>query len=161
MFDHLGIRASDREASERFYETVLRTLGIEKDSSDEDLAFVVGVGRAACARVLPLYRKLAERGQVELCCSPYYPPILPLLCDIETGRRSRRALGYHDQPMPDAVSGTLIEAAERIWTASQEHMRRAFDERERARDEALRVALAERDEALAAYQQSSQEYPGS
>jgi catechol 2,3-dioxygenase-like lactoylglutathione lyase family enzyme len=33
VFDHLTIRASDREASERFYETVLRTLGIEKDYS--------------------------------------------------------------------------------------------------------------------------------
>jgi catechol 2,3-dioxygenase-like lactoylglutathione lyase family enzyme len=30
MFDHVTIRASDREASQRFYETVLRTLGIEQ-----------------------------------------------------------------------------------------------------------------------------------
>jgi catechol 2,3-dioxygenase-like lactoylglutathione lyase family enzyme len=29
VFDHVTIRASDREASERFYRTVLRTLGIE------------------------------------------------------------------------------------------------------------------------------------
>jgi catechol 2,3-dioxygenase-like lactoylglutathione lyase family enzyme len=35
VFDHVTIRASDREASERFYETVLRTLGIEKTQSDE------------------------------------------------------------------------------------------------------------------------------
>jgi catechol 2,3-dioxygenase-like lactoylglutathione lyase family enzyme len=37
MFDHVGIRASDREASERFYETVLRTLRVEKTYSDEYL----------------------------------------------------------------------------------------------------------------------------
>ena len=30
MFDHVTIRVSDRQASERFYDTVLRTLGIEK-----------------------------------------------------------------------------------------------------------------------------------
>jgi catechol 2,3-dioxygenase-like lactoylglutathione lyase family enzyme len=30
VFDHVTIRASDRTASERFYETLLRTLGIEK-----------------------------------------------------------------------------------------------------------------------------------
>ena len=29
MFDHVTVRAGDREASERFYETVLRTLAIE------------------------------------------------------------------------------------------------------------------------------------
>src|SRR5207302_294624 len=36
MFDHVTITASDREASERFYETVLRTLGVEQTHSDED-----------------------------------------------------------------------------------------------------------------------------
>jgi catechol 2,3-dioxygenase-like lactoylglutathione lyase family enzyme len=35
VFDHVTIRASDREASERFYETVLATLGIEKTHADE------------------------------------------------------------------------------------------------------------------------------
>ena len=38
MFDHVTITASDREASERFYETVLRTLGVEQTHSDEDYA---------------------------------------------------------------------------------------------------------------------------
>ena len=35
MFDHVTIRASHRRASERFYETVLRTLGIEKSYGGE------------------------------------------------------------------------------------------------------------------------------
>lgn len=30
MFDHVTIRASDRDASERFYDTVLQTLGVEQ-----------------------------------------------------------------------------------------------------------------------------------
>jgi catechol 2,3-dioxygenase-like lactoylglutathione lyase family enzyme len=38
VFDHVTIRVSDREASERFYETVLRTLGIERTYSGDDLA---------------------------------------------------------------------------------------------------------------------------
>jgi catechol 2,3-dioxygenase-like lactoylglutathione lyase family enzyme len=38
VFDHVTIRASDRQASERFYETVLRTLGVEKTHSDEHYA---------------------------------------------------------------------------------------------------------------------------
>jgi catechol 2,3-dioxygenase-like lactoylglutathione lyase family enzyme len=36
VFDHVTIRASDRDASERFYETVLRTLGIEQTDRDEE-----------------------------------------------------------------------------------------------------------------------------
>jgi catechol 2,3-dioxygenase-like lactoylglutathione lyase family enzyme len=38
VFDHVTLRVADREASERFYDTVLRTLGIEKAHSDEVLA---------------------------------------------------------------------------------------------------------------------------
>jgi catechol 2,3-dioxygenase-like lactoylglutathione lyase family enzyme len=38
VFDHVTIRVADREASERFYDTVLVTLGIEKEHSDELLA---------------------------------------------------------------------------------------------------------------------------
>jgi catechol 2,3-dioxygenase-like lactoylglutathione lyase family enzyme len=38
VFDHVTIRVSDRPASERFYETVLRTLGIEKTHSGEHYA---------------------------------------------------------------------------------------------------------------------------
>jgi catechol 2,3-dioxygenase-like lactoylglutathione lyase family enzyme len=36
LFDHVTIRASDREASERFYETVLPVLGIEQTHSGEE-----------------------------------------------------------------------------------------------------------------------------
>ena len=32
VFDHVTIRVSDREASERFYETVLGAIGIERTS---------------------------------------------------------------------------------------------------------------------------------
>jgi catechol 2,3-dioxygenase-like lactoylglutathione lyase family enzyme len=38
MFDHVAIRVSDREASERFYDTVLPALGIAKGRSTESLA---------------------------------------------------------------------------------------------------------------------------
>jgi alpha-amylase/alpha-mannosidase (GH57 family) len=34
------------------------------------------------AEVLPRWKRLADSGQVELSVSPYYHPILPLLCDL-------------------------------------------------------------------------------
>jgi catechol 2,3-dioxygenase-like lactoylglutathione lyase family enzyme len=36
VFDHVTIRVSDRDASERFYDTVLRTLGVERSHSGRD-----------------------------------------------------------------------------------------------------------------------------
>jgi alpha-amylase/alpha-mannosidase (GH57 family) len=33
------------------------------------------------AEVLPVYREFAQRGQIEISTTPFYHPILPLLCD--------------------------------------------------------------------------------
>lgn len=49
------------------------------------------------ARVVPAYRRLAERGQVEISCSPAFHPILPLLIDVRTAKRARP-----DLPLPAA-----------------------------------------------------------
>jgi catechol 2,3-dioxygenase-like lactoylglutathione lyase family enzyme len=38
VFDHVTVRASDREASERFYDTVLPAIGLEKSHSAEHFA---------------------------------------------------------------------------------------------------------------------------
>ena len=69
------------------------------------------------AGVLPRYRRLAERGQVELAVSPYAHPILPLLFDFRAARESQPAA-----PLP--ASPAYPGGAER----AQWHM-----------DEALRV----------------------
>lgn len=37
-------------------------------------------------RVLPEYRRTAERGQIEISTTPFYHPILPLLCDSQIAR---------------------------------------------------------------------------
>ena len=39
-------------------------------------------------RVIPEYRDAAERGQIELSTSPFYHPILPLLCDTDVYLRT-------------------------------------------------------------------------
>ena len=50
------------------------------------------------AQVIPAYRDAAARGQVELSTSPYYHPIMPLLCDT---RAARAALPH--LTLPDAA----------------------------------------------------------
>lgn len=57
--------------------------------SDEDKRLLLGIVRSATAAVLPAWRRLAERGQVELATTPYYHPIVPLLVDTDVARRSR------------------------------------------------------------------------
>jgi catechol 2,3-dioxygenase-like lactoylglutathione lyase family enzyme len=58
MFDHVTIRASDREASERFYATVLRTLEIEQSHSGEHFAEWGDFSLAQATEEQPTTRRL-------------------------------------------------------------------------------------------------------
>lgn len=41
------------------------------------------------AQVIPVYREYASRGQIEVSTTPFYHPILPLLCDSDIAKVSR------------------------------------------------------------------------
>jgi alpha-amylase/alpha-mannosidase (GH57 family) len=51
--------------------------------TEQDKATLRAVELELLRRVIPEYREAAERGQVELSTSPFYHPILPLLCDTD------------------------------------------------------------------------------
>jgi alpha-amylase/alpha-mannosidase (GH57 family) len=57
--------------------------------TEEDKQEVLALQRQAVGDIIPMYRRLAESGQIELTTSPFYHPILPLLIDTEFARRSR------------------------------------------------------------------------
>jgi len=83
-----------------------------------DLALVLGRIRAAAAKVLPLWRKLAARGQVELSASPFYHPIVPLLCDGASAARARP-----DLPLPKRVLRAPDDARRQIVRGRDAHTR--------------------------------------
>jgi alpha-amylase/alpha-mannosidase (GH57 family) len=56
--------------------------------SRDDVAYVVAAQRRVLGQIVPRWRALSERGQVELSTTPYYHPILPLLCDTDAARRA-------------------------------------------------------------------------
>ena len=58
MFDHVTIRASDREASERFYQTVLKTLELEQTYSGEHFAAWGDFSLAQATGEKPVTRRL-------------------------------------------------------------------------------------------------------
>jgi alpha-amylase/alpha-mannosidase (GH57 family) len=57
-----------------------------------DCDHVLRAHRRCLAQVVPRWRKLAQSGQVELSSTPYFHPILPLLCDSDSARRALPAL---------------------------------------------------------------------
>jgi alpha-amylase/alpha-mannosidase (GH57 family) len=56
--------------------------------SRDDQILVVRKERAALQRVLPVYREFARHGQIEISTTPFYHPILPLLCDSQIAAES-------------------------------------------------------------------------
>ena len=56
--------------------------------SEGDCQYVLEAQRRVMDGLAPRWRKLAERGQVELSTTPYYHPILPLVCDSDSARRA-------------------------------------------------------------------------
>ncbi len=53
------------------------------DFTEEDKRQLRAKQLELLARVLPEYRAAAERGQIEISTTPFYHPILPLLCDTD------------------------------------------------------------------------------
>jgi alpha-amylase/alpha-mannosidase (GH57 family) len=66
-----------------------------RNFSLEDQALAGRKQREILELVLPAYRRLAQSGQIEISTTPYYHPILPLLCDSNIA-----AVSHPGVPLP-------------------------------------------------------------
>jgi len=60
----------------------------DRGFTEEDKQLLRSIELELLNKVIPEYRSAAERGQVELSASPFYHPILPLLCDTDVYLRT-------------------------------------------------------------------------
>jgi alpha-amylase/alpha-mannosidase (GH57 family) len=86
------------------------------DFTVEDQQLVIAKEREMLAKVLPAYASAAQSGQVELSATPYYHPILPLLCDTNAGSDSTPGL-----PLPTRRFRRPEDAALQIQRALESH----------------------------------------
>ena len=52
----------------------------------EDKEFVLSKQIEVIKQIIPLHKRLQDSKQIEVTTSPYYHPILPLLCNQESAR---------------------------------------------------------------------------
>ncbi len=69
-----------------------------KNFSEEDKARLLETQYAFIRRILPFYRHLMEESGVEISVSPYYHPILPLLCDNRSAREALPGITLPEMP---------------------------------------------------------------
>jgi len=58
----------------------------------DDQKFVITRERELLGRVLPAYAEAAKKGSIEISATPFYHPILPLVCDTNAGAVSSPGL---------------------------------------------------------------------
>jgi alpha-amylase/alpha-mannosidase (GH57 family) len=81
-----------------------------------DVQAILDKQSAIMYKILPLYRALADQGQLELSVSPYYHPILPLVMDNRYAHRSSPGL-----PLPEVPFAHPEDASEQIRLAVEAH----------------------------------------
>jgi alpha-amylase/alpha-mannosidase (GH57 family) len=87
-----------------------------KDFSERDKEALKGKIIELIGLVLPAHREAAQRGQVELSTTPFYHPILPLLCDSDIAR-----VANPSTPLPRRAFRHPEDAREQLKRAREYH----------------------------------------
>jgi ADP-glucose type glycogen/starch synthase len=58
----------------------------DRDFKEEDKTLLFDAQLERIRSIVPKYREVADRGQIDLTFSPYYHPILPLICHVDSAR---------------------------------------------------------------------------
>ena len=89
-----------------------------QDFSRNDQLAVLAKEREILAKVVPAYSEAAAQGSVELSTTPYYHPILPLICNTTVGGESTPGL-----PLPTRRFHRPDDAAHQVGRAIEMHQR--------------------------------------
>jgi alpha-amylase/alpha-mannosidase (GH57 family) len=95
---------------------VRRLVAKGRDFTEQDKTQLREVELELLNKVIPEYRDAAARGQIEISASPFYHPILPLLCDTDIYLRT-----HPDSRMPRQRFMHPEDAAEQLERAARYH----------------------------------------
>jgi alpha-amylase/alpha-mannosidase (GH57 family) len=90
-----------------------------KGFTEEDKKTLLEKQQAICALISPKHKEMQDRGQIEICASPFYHPILPLLCDTDAAR-----MAMPQVTLPNNRFEHPEDARMQIQRAIEDHTRR-------------------------------------
>ena len=99
-------------------EVVSRLASKGKDFTEVEKAALKAKQIEFFGLVLPAYREAARRGQIEISTTPFYHPILPLLCDSDIAR-----VANPGTPLPRRAFRQPDDAREQLRRARDYHRR--------------------------------------
>ena len=89
-----------------------------KDYTEKDKSALREKQLEFLALVLPAYRDAAQRAQIEISTTPFYHPILPLICDSDIARVANPAT-----PLPRRAYRRPEDAREQLRLSREYHLR--------------------------------------
>src|ERR1700730_4270805 len=99
-------------------DVVSQLAGKGKDFTERDKSALKAKQVELLRLVLPAYREAAQRGQIEISTTPFYHPILPLLCDSDIAR-----VVNPGTPLPRRAFRQPDDAREQLRRAREYHQR--------------------------------------
>jgi alpha-amylase/alpha-mannosidase (GH57 family) len=116
-----------------------------RDYTEDDKRTLEAKQSKLLKAILEEYRAAAARGQVELSTSPFYHPILPLLCDTDAGEESCPGLALPSRPFrhPEDARAQLQAAVQLHEKTFGERPRGLWPSEGSVSNEALAIAAAE------------------
>lgn len=73
-------------------ETVAYLIKKGREFTEEDKESLIRAQKKIMSMIIPLYKKLYNVGKIEIITSPFYHPILPLLCNIDIAKESDQTI---------------------------------------------------------------------
>ncbi|MBC7476153.1 MAG: glycoside hydrolase [Candidatus Sericytochromatia bacterium] len=88
-----------------------------RDFTEQDREIVLSKQLEIIRKIIPEYKKLVQEGKVELTTTPYYHPILPLLCNTDSAKVARPNLN-----LPENNYSHCEDAKIQIKKAIEKHI---------------------------------------
>jgi alpha-amylase/alpha-mannosidase (GH57 family) len=86
--------------------------------NESEKLWLLGKQMELLGQVIPLHKELADRGQIELTTTPFYHPIMPLLCDKRLARQAMPQV-----VLPERLEAYAEDAAVQMQRAAEYHQR--------------------------------------
>ena len=109
------------ESVRREHDLVISLMSKDENFTYADRKALFDLIGTTISGIIPRYRKLAERGQIEISTTPHYHPLAPLLLDLHSGRES---LPDSSLPQSQSYPGGRARVQTQLLHAMESHQSR-------------------------------------
>ncbi len=109
------------ETVRREHDELIQMMSKDENFTYADRQLIFELIGEVVSGIIPRYRKLAERGQIEISATPHFHPLAPLLLDFKSARESDP---HSSLPQSERYPGGKSRVESHICSTLESHQRR-------------------------------------